>query len=115
MLSSSQKILATRLAIVISTFTCLVGLAEALLFGYKAGCAADLKGGTWGDAIRALQLENWSVASLFVGWLLGFPAAAMQGTAFRRRIAILVFVSLLPAIWVALIWIEGVGNAACVP
>ncbi len=93
MLSSSQKKVATRLAIALSTVTCLAGLATALWFGYEAGCAADLKGGTWGDPIRALQLENWSVASLFVGWLLGFPAGAMQATEFRRRIAILVFVS----------------------
>ena len=63
-----------------------VGVAFAFLF--KAGCAGDLKTGSLGDPIRALQFE--SVAFLFFMFGLVFGAgacAARLGVALHNRMA----------------------------
>jgi uncharacterized membrane protein YhfC len=69
----------------------------------------------WGDPIRALELENGSVACAFLGWLAELPAAVMQRTKVRQRIGIAVLLMLAPTLWIAAFWIEEIGNTACVP
>ena len=104
-----------RLTVLASALACLAAFVAALSLSYKAGCAADLKGGTWGDPFRALQFENWSVACLFFGWLAGLPAAGMQRTKARKQIGIAVLVLLAPTLWIGGFWLEVIGNTACMP
>jgi hypothetical protein len=104
-----------RLVVMASALICLAGFAAALFLSYRAGCAADLKGGTWGDPIRALELENWSVTCAFLGWLAGLPGAVMQRIKVRQRIGIAVLLMLAPTLWIASFWLEGIGSTACIP
>jgi hypothetical protein len=104
-----------RLVIAVSALTCLAAFVAALFLSYRAGCAGDLKSGTWGDFNRAFQLEEWAMRCLFFGWLAGLLAACWQATRTRKVIGVLMLVPLAPALWIACVWLEGVGNINCAP
>lgn len=58
------------------------GLFLSLWFMFSAGCAGDLKGGSIGNPLRALELEGYAVILQFVGLLLG---SAYVDIAMRKR------------------------------
>lgn len=60
-----------------------------------AGCAADLKGGTWGDPARALELESFSLvpASIAIALATAAPFIYLRkALVFRVSLAVVAFV-----------------------
>lgn len=60
-----------------------------------AGCAADLKGGTWGDPARALELESFSLLPLITALALAViaPFVCLRNSLLlRASLAVVAFV-----------------------
>lgn len=95
--------------------TVCTGLALVLVsiaFAYQAGCAADLKGGKWGDFHRALQWEDKAMFALILGAML-FAISAPHRGKMRIWIGCAAFAIALPAGYIAGWHFETEGNMKC--
>ncbi len=63
-----------------------LGAGGALFLMFQAGCAGDLKGGSFGDPVRALELENLGLLSMLVSAFSGGAALAFSSQS-KNRIA----------------------------
>lgn len=72
--------------------TGLFGLAvccfiSALYFSFQAGCAGDVKTGTLGNPLLALEIEGKAFSIMFLGLALGASAIAFRTSGRPQRIA----------------------------
>ena len=77
-------------------------------FSSAAGCAADLKGGIWGDPARALELESLSLVPALTAMTL---AAAVPFICLRRALALRVSLAVLLFVFVGAVLFLGGINA----
>ena len=63
-----------------------LGASSALFLMFQAGCTGDLKGGSFGDPIRALELENIGFLSMLVSASSGGAALTLTSQS-KNRIA----------------------------
>ncbi len=89
----------------------LLFLASSALYYWlssAAGCVADLKGGTWGDPARALELESLSLVPALTAMTL---AAAVPFIYLRRALALRVSLAVLTFVFVGAVLFLGGINA----
>ncbi|WP_098495019.1 hypothetical protein [Collimonas sp. PA-H2] len=94
----------------------IAGFSAYLWLLYSAGCAGDAKGGSYGDPVRALQLESYALVpflfALFTGTALPFMFGT-YGLAGRSVVAAIFFVFVGAAFIFLGIQIEFWGIDAC--
>ena len=81
-----------------------------------AGCAADLKGGTWGDPVRALELESLSLLPGLAALALAVTAPFIylrKTIAFRASLAVVAFVAVGASLLLGGIEVEFSASHEC--
>lgn len=91
-----------------------VSAAVALCVMFKAGCAGDPKGGSFGDPVRALELESVGLFPLLVSAASGGAALGLASQSIHRIVrgagfALLVLICL----WFAGMQFETWGIQSC--
>jgi len=99
----------------------LLGVTSLALFAisfwllYKAGCAGDTKGGSYGDPLVALSVEG-AALPLFVLAVVGaISLVASLTLSLRYRVALIVAFVLVatPALWLTGLRVESWGLRTC--
>jgi len=81
--------------------------AASLSLAFWSGCAADLKGGTWGNFDHALKIEAFSLPLDILAILFMCTAFAVRpGRVTEQRVAIIFAVGLLSVFAFALIGMQ---------
>jgi hypothetical protein len=79
-----------------------IGAALLLFIMFKAGCAGDPKGGSFGDPVRALQLESFGLLPLLLSAASGGAAIGLMSKSVHRVAQGLAFATFtLFCLWVA--------------
>jgi hypothetical protein len=99
----------------------LLGVTSLSLFAisfwllYKAGCASDTKGGSYGDPLVALSLEGAALPLFVLAFLGAISFLASLTVSMRYRVAVIVafvFVGTL-ALWLTGLRVESWGVRTC--
>jgi hypothetical protein len=109
---------ALRFARVAAVLLSCAGAVAWAYYMYRAGCTADLKGGSWGDHQLALELEFLAVAyGLAASLLLALFAAMSTASGATRRAVTFLGVGLLSLALIlgAGFFVETEGIKACAP
>lgn len=102
-----------RLTLLIGALVFLGSCAAYYSLSSAAGCAADLKGGTWGDPARALELESMALVPGLAALTLVVTAPFVylrNAIAVRALLAVVVFSVVAAALFFA--GIEAEFNAS---
>jgi hypothetical protein len=104
----------------LSSFLVLASVASfalSLWFSYEAGCAGDLKTGSFGDMQRALHYDSASGYSLVLGSLLGVVGALLAGPISPRaaRVAAVGFIPAAIVTWLIGWRLQDWGVQSCFP
>lgn len=67
----------------IALIASIAGIGMTLRLVYVAGCTGDTKTAAYGDPLKALQIENYSILSLQAGLIMGCIAILLMPTASR--------------------------------
>ena len=98
------------------SFGLLSVIAAAWLFFimFKAGCAGDIKGGSLGDPVLALQLESYGLLPLFISAASGGAAIGLMSKSIHRVAQGVVFATfMLFCLWLAGMQFEIGGVQSC--
>ncbi|MDP1928781.1 MAG: hypothetical protein Q8K62_09765 [Thiobacillus sp.] len=88
--------------------------AFSLFVMFKAGCAGDLKGGSLGDPVRALQLEGFSLFPLLFSAASNGSAIGLMSKSIHRVAQGLAFaIFVLFCLWMAGMQAETWGVQSC--
>jgi hypothetical protein len=95
----------------------LAGFGLSLWFSYQAGCAGDLKAGSYGDMQLALHYEGVSGYSLVGGALCGVVASLIAARNSPRiaRVAAFGIIPVAIATWLVGWRLEEWGVQSCFP
>jgi hypothetical protein len=94
----------------------IAGFSAYLWLSYSAGCAGDTKGGSYGDPVRALQIEGYSLASFLCALFAGtaIPLVFGTGNLVGRSVIAAIFFMFVGAAFIFLgIRIEFLGVQSC--
>ena len=99
----------------------LLGVTSLTLFAislwllFKAGCAGDTKGGSYGDPLVALSLEEAAFPLFLMAVVVTISAiASLTSLSMRYRVAIVAFVLVgAPVLWLTGLRVESWGLRTC--
>jgi len=109
MLANAPKYLSRSLGLLFA-----VSAAAALFVMFKAGCAGDVKGGSLGNPVRALELEGVGLVPLLISAVSGGAAVGlMSRSSYRVVYGVGFALAALICLWLAGIQFEIWGVQSC--
>ncbi|WP_028102413.1 hypothetical protein [Pseudoduganella violaceinigra] len=91
-----------------------IAAAVSLLISFKAGCAGDTKGGSYGDPVRAIALEDFAFFSMILSSIFGGAAVAcMSRPSYRGGAAVGFALLVLMVLWLAGLQVEDWAVHSC--